>query len=683
MARVAIALFAVLALPALARSAEPPLPPGAVARLGSTKFLHPHPVSHVLFAPDGKRVGTLGGGQLLWWNADGTVAAEPFKEGILRPVSPILSADNSTLVSIGYGCLSAGLSALDPNTGKVRSEQLAICAEGLGHLRVSHNGKWAVGLHGKTVVVWNLEKGKKASSFDVEGVVNVAVSNDGKLVAAHVQHFKTQVRAADTGKLVAEFKVELEIHNDIAFSPDGKFLATVGTGIAPGAPSPAPVRLWDIGQKKEVWALSLIRPGFMIGRALAFSPNGKYVTVFTREVLVIDAATGKLVAEIDPGDGATGQYSVSPDGTRLACATGHRFRLWELPSGKDLNLTPGPRSGFRLIERSPDGKLIATASLGGPVWLWDGATGAPVRAVDAHPDRIEFSADARKLLTVQHNNEPVRVWDAVTGKMLYSVGGSGWMMARGTFTEHGLFCFTHYTPSLHDPETGKAIWTGKAVAKKNKESLEEPHVAVSPTRKLFATRGKLSEVKTGDVHAPTAAGEPLVLSADGKRVVHWDEFGVRVCARDLVAEKDGPAVKVPFFNVFNRSEDRPVVAFSPTATHVAGANYRFRLTVVDLMSGKETPYPEPPPDVPAEQWAIGWCRGAAFSPDGKWLAGFGGGAGVAVWDVATGKRVAWLEPAPALPCTCVSFAADGKTLLSGHGNGDFVFVWNLENAPAK
>jgi WD40 repeat protein len=37
------------------------LPPGAVARLGSARFLHPEPVLAAAFSPDGKRLATLSG----------------------------------------------------------------------------------------------------------------------------------------------------------------------------------------------------------------------------------------------------------------------------------------------------------------------------------------------------------------------------------------------------------------------------------------------------------------------------------------------------------------------------------------------------------------------------------------------------------------------------------------------
>jgi len=53
--------------PAVARGSAEPLPPGAVARLGSTAFLHPDPVYALSISVDGATVYTTAGTSAFAW----------------------------------------------------------------------------------------------------------------------------------------------------------------------------------------------------------------------------------------------------------------------------------------------------------------------------------------------------------------------------------------------------------------------------------------------------------------------------------------------------------------------------------------------------------------------------------------------------------------------------------------
>src|SRR6185295_12290831 len=65
----------------------------------------------------------------------------------------------------------------------------------------------------------------------------------------------------------------------------------------------------------------------------------------------------------------------SPDGKLLATASaGNDVRLWELPSGKLRTTLKGHIQSVIAVSFSPDGKTLATGGMDGKVKLWNVAT---------------------------------------------------------------------------------------------------------------------------------------------------------------------------------------------------------------------------------------------------------------------------------------------------------------------
>jgi WD40 repeat protein len=188
--------------------------------------------------------------------------------------------------------------------------------------------------------------------------------------------------------LVANLPAELV--EAVAFSPDGKTLATCGRDHT--------LRLWNM-EKLSVGGRT--KPTIIehetARMSLAFSPDGRTLVTGGEKLLVIwSYEAGRCASPRELASETVRCLAFSPDGRTLAlgCDDGS-VRLWDMPDARERAVLEAHFDVVRSVSFSPDGRQLVSTSQDRLVMLWDALKGVAIRPlgvdVQGH-NPVQFAA---------------------------------------------------------------------------------------------------------------------------------------------------------------------------------------------------------------------------------------------------------------------------------------------------
>jgi len=248
----------------------------------------------------------------------------------------------------------------------------------------------------------------------------IAYRSDGKLVATGGY---SEVLLFDTasGDLAGKLTGQTGHVNALSFSHDGTYLA-VASGepaksgevrlyaVPPnGLPGPQPEKTLD-GHKDVLYGM-------------AFSPDGKVLATcgYDRLIKLWDVATAKEIMALKDHSDTVYSLAFSPDGKMLASGAADRaVKIWEVATGKRLHTLSDSTDWIYALAWSPDGKHVAGGGVDKSIRIWavspeNAKLAQSAFAHEAAVSRLGYSADGQTLYSLGEDRF-IKSWD--TAKMV-------------------------------------------------------------------------------------------------------------------------------------------------------------------------------------------------------------------------------------------------------------------------
>lgn len=537
-------------------------------------------------------------------------------------------------------------------------------------------------------------------------ITHLLYSPDGKKVASGGWDKTIKIWEASTGLLLQNLTGHSNSIRFLKFTTDNNYLISADDNT---------IRVWDIykgtilAEIKEEYNIHLVD----------VSPDTKKIAVSSENTAAVyNTMTGEKLVSLDgmpdyEEDGHS-EYIIamhfSPDNSAILTASlDGTVIIWDAATGKNLKRFIDFMAGLNDAVYSADGKRIATSSHDKYIKIWDPATKEVINewttADKQTAKKLAFSADGKKLISINEKNTTLVVWDVLTGKTTRQINSSTvkqpdqiieTYIQEASFLAGGsrlLVVFNIGLANIIDIATGKIINTintnsylhtaitspdekkivtgtdlitvwnssnGKKTNELKGNTVGVGHVAFSPDDKRVVADNALWDARMGTIIKdgnPDKAAGLLAFTPDGKKLITTSNFSVSIW--DNFTKKLYWSINrsLPSVQCTNDNKKLLVRSFEKGITTIE---------MVDMETGQVfSKYTEPDSDF----------NFSSFSEDGRKVLLYKQGLNgiFKVIDATTGKKISYYKQESLHYST--NFSRDGNYIITGSAD-DTIRVLN-------
>jgi WD40 repeat protein/serine/threonine protein kinase/tetratricopeptide (TPR) repeat protein len=339
---------------------------------------HTSPVVSIAFGSDGARVAGWGAdGKIKIWDADsGRLIADVVHPGnvtagVWSPDDTLLASghsDGNVTISMPAGSISSIPAGDKLVTWRAHVKSIYHLAWSTDATRLASTSAGDFSVNIWEVASRKTVLGPLRHSHDI---TSVAWAPDGQSLATGSTDETVKIWDTRTGREICTLRGQGDGVSSLAWGPDS-LLASGGNN--------GSLRIWNALHDQE----SRLLPGNARTTAVSWSPDGKWLASGgdDGQVRIWDPVARKEVRDpIDAHDPArvTGQFGLirslawSRDGALLASASlGGAVKVWEVKSGRQVFALPAERGPVWSVAWSPDGTQLAAGSQDGTIRVVEG-----------------------------------------------------------------------------------------------------------------------------------------------------------------------------------------------------------------------------------------------------------------------------------------------------------------------
>lgn len=274
-----------------------------------------------------------------------------------------------------------------------------------------------------TVRVWGSNDKQLISTIFLDKhEISVLTPNDKFIITSHLNG-QIMIWELDTGTLFRTIETNSYI-TEILVTPDGRKIITGHKDTF--------IRIWDFEGR-------LFRSIHNIGdiEALEISPNGKILYSGSNQGIINCwiIETGENIGTLKDGNSRKiSKLVMTKDGKKIISSCDQFIKIWEITSGKVLNILELPEDCLRngafvsiKIALSIDDKYLISGQANGCIQIWDLSEGKQKGQIQLKIKNADIAALAIAptsgyfIATNQHHAPIVEAWDILTGNYLWSM----------------------------------------------------------------------------------------------------------------------------------------------------------------------------------------------------------------------------------------------------------------------